>query len=79
MAVNSITLKSILVNVNLLTQALTYHVVSGAVPTSVATNELTPKSLASESLRLNVYGADEKAVSKHTAEALSEITSNYTL
>lgn len=78
-AVEPATLNSILGDVNLLKQVLTYHVVSGAVPASAVTNELTPKTLAGESLRLNVYGTGEKAVSKQTAEALSEITTNHTL
>lgn len=60
-AVDEFKLKSILDDVALLKNVLSYHVVASSLPQSSIKNELTPVSLAGESLRVNVYksGADE--------------------
>lgn len=62
--VDGATLKSILDDTSLLKNVLTYHVVASALPPSSITNELTPASLAGESLRVNVYGTGADEVSK---------------
>ncbi|EFX90384.1 hypothetical protein DAPPUDRAFT_309644 [Daphnia pulex] len=54
-AIDSATLNTLLQDVNLLKGVLTYHVVTSTLaPTSIE-NELVIKSLAGESLRLNLY------------------------
>ncbi len=50
------TLKAVQMDVNLLKRVLTYHVVGSALPSTDIKSELTPKTLAGESLRINVYG-----------------------
>lgn len=62
-AVDPSTLNSILNDIILLKNVLTYHVVPSALVSSSIQNELTPRSLAGENLRINVYGSGNEAVS----------------
>uniref|UniRef100_A0A0P5HBI0 Fasciclin domain-containing protein n=2 Tax=Daphnia magna TaxID=35525 RepID=A0A0P5HBI0_9CRUS len=60
-AVDPSTLNSILNDVEILKNVLTYHVVASALVSSSIENELTPRSLAGENLRINVYGSGNEA------------------
>ncbi len=61
-AVDPATLDALLKDVNLLKRVLTYHVVASALPPASIKNELVTRTLAGESLRINVYGAGAKTV-----------------
>jgi transforming growth factor-beta-induced protein len=61
-AVDPAVMKSLQMDVNLLKRVLTYHVVASAVAPSDVKNELVAKTLAGESLRVNVYGTGDKAI-----------------
>ncbi|XP_046658066.1 transforming growth factor-beta-induced protein ig-h3-like [Daphnia pulicaria] len=54
-AIDSATLNTLLQDVNLLKGVLTYHVVTSTLAPASIENELVIKSLAGESLRLNLY------------------------
>lgn len=56
--VDPATLNNILGDINLLKKVLSYHVVSSSIPSAAVQNELTARTLAGESLRINVYGPD---------------------
>lgn len=73
--VDGATLKSLLDDISLLKNVLTYHVVASALPPSSITNELTPASLAGESLRVNVYGTGADEVSKNYVHSPFSISS----
>jgi transforming growth factor-beta-induced protein len=53
-------------DVNLLKRVLTYHVVTSALTSASIKNELVTKSVAGESLRINVY---KKGKVSHNLEA----------
>lgn len=55
--VDPATLNTILGDINLLKKVLSYHVVTSSIPSTAVQNELTPRTLAGESLRINVYGS----------------------
>lgn len=57
-AVDPAILKSILGDLDLLKNVLTYHVVASSLPADAIQNELTPRTLAGENLRINVYGQE---------------------
>ncbi|KAI9555167.1 hypothetical protein GHT06_017682 [Daphnia sinensis] len=54
-SVDPATLNALLQDVDLLKRVLTYHVVGSALPPATIQNELVTKSLAGESLRVNIY------------------------
>ena len=61
-AVDPSTFTALLKDANLLKRVLTYHVVASALLPSSIKNELVTRSLAGESLRVNVYGSGANAV-----------------
>jgi len=54
--VDPATLEALGKDVNLLKKVLTYHVVGSAINPADVKNELTPKTLEGDNLRINVYG-----------------------
>ena len=54
--VDPATLDALGKDINLLKKVLTYHVVGSAINPSDVKNELTPKTLEGDNLRINVYG-----------------------
>lgn len=54
--VDPATLDALGKDVNLLKKVLTYHVVGSAINPADVKNELTPKTLEGNNLRINVYG-----------------------
>lgn len=61
-AVDPPTLSAILADVNLLKRVLTYHVVGSTLSSESIKNDLATKTLAGESLRINVYGSGDRQV-----------------
>ena len=61
-AVNPAILKSLQMDSDLLKRVLTYHVVPSALSPSSIKNEQLAKTLAGDSIRLNVYGKDKVTV-----------------
>ena len=61
-AVDPSTFTALLKDANLLKRVLTYHVVASALLPSSIKNELVTRSLAGESLRVNVYGSGANVV-----------------
>ena len=50
------TLKALQMDVNLLKRVLTHHVVGSEISPASVKSEVTPKTLAGDSLRINTYG-----------------------
>ncbi len=65
-AIDRSTFNALLQDVNLLKRVLTYHVVTSALTSASIKNELVTKSVAGESLRINVY---KKGKVSHNLEA----------
>lgn len=59
-AVDPATLKSLQMDANLLKRVLSYHVVGSALPQATLKSELSTKTLAGDSLRINIYGKVNK-------------------
>lgn len=61
-AVDSATLDTLLKDIDLLKRVLTYHVVAASLPASAIQNEQVAKTLAGDSLRVNIYGPSNNIV-----------------